>query len=66
MTIAEQLRQEGHGEGLLQGRGEGLVQGRLEATVRIAQAMLDSGLSHAQIIQLTGLSEEALNTLTHS
>lgn len=70
MTIAEQLRQEGHGEGLLQGRkegrGEGLVQGRLEATMRIAQAMLDSGLSHAQIIQLTGLSEEALNTLTHS
>ena len=62
MTIAEQLRQEGHGEGLRQGRSEG----RLEATIRIAQAMLNQGMERAQITQLTGLSEEALDALANS
>ena len=58
MTIAEKLREEGHGEGLLKGR--------MEATMRIAQAMLNSGLERAQIMQLTGLSEEALDALAHA
>ncbi len=58
MTIAEQLRQEGH--------GKGVVQGRNEATIRIALAMLNQGMERAQIIQLTGLSEEALDALASS
>lgn len=66
MTIAEQLRQEGHGEGLLQGRNEGRSEGRLEATKRIALAMLNQGMERTQIIQLTGLSEEILDTLVHA
>ena len=66
MTIAEQLRQEGHGEGLRQGRSEGLSEGRLEATIRIAQAMLNQGMERAQITQLTGLPEEALDALANS
>jgi len=66
MTIAEQLRQEGHGEGLRQGRSEGRSEGRLEATIRIAQAMLNQGMERAQIIQLTGLAEEALDALACS
>mgnify|MGYP000845505983 FL=1 len=62
MTIAEQLRQEGHGKGVLQGRSEG----RQEATIRIALAMLNQGMERAQIIQLTGLSEEAFDALVLS
>lgn len=65
MTIAEQLRQEGHGEGLRQGRNEGRKEGRREATMRIAQAMLNQGMERAQIMQLTSLSEEALDALAH-
>jgi len=62
MTIAEQLRQEGHGKGVVQGRSEG----RQEATIRIALAMLNQGMEREQIIQLTGLSEEALDALASS
>jgi len=62
MTIAEQLRQEGHSEGFQKGRSEG----HLEATMRIAHAMLNQGMERAQIMQLTGLSEEVLTALMHA
>lgn len=55
MTLAEELRQ----EGLVQG----LEKGREEATFKIAQAMIASDTDRLQILQLTGLSEETLETL---
>lgn len=66
MTIAEQLRQEGHSEGFRLGRSEGRSEGHLEATMRIAHAMLNQGMERVQIMQLTGLSEKELNALMHA
>lgn len=67
MTLAEELRQEGLAQGLEQGIEQGLVQGlekgREEATFKIAQAMIANGIDRLQILQLTGLSEEMLETL---
>ncbi|UGS42171.1 hypothetical protein [Pseudocitrobacter corydidari] len=69
MTLAEELRQEGLAQGLEQGLEQGLVQGlekgREEATFKIAQAMIASGIDRMQVLQLTGLSEEKLETLAH-
>lgn len=48
MTIAEQLKQKGHREGLLEGR-------RAEA-LRIARTMLLAGLDSETVIRITGLS----------
>ncbi len=52
MTIAEQLRQEGHQKG----RQEGERQGRQ----KVAQKMLASGLSLEVICEMTGLTESEL------
>lgn len=73
MTLAEELRQEGLEQGLEQGiergleRGlvQGMEKGREEATFKIAQAMIVSGIDRLQILQLTGLSEDTLEMLAH-
>lgn len=69
MTPAEQLRQEGLEKGLEKGlkKGleKGLEKGREEATYKIAQAMIASGIDRVQVLQLTGISEESLETLMH-
>ncbi|HDT1380849.1 TPA: Rpn family recombination-promoting nuclease/putative transposase [Klebsiella aerogenes] len=64
MTIAEYLEQQGLERGLLQGRQEGLVEGRKEEALRIAAAMLRSGLAPALVAQLTGLAEQELASLS--
>ncbi|MGL9724250.1 Rpn family recombination-promoting nuclease/putative transposase [Sodalis sp. (in: enterobacteria)] len=71
MTIAEQLRQEGEQRGILKGRQEGIQlgeqKGRQEgeklASLKIAQHMLDSGLTRTAVKQFTGLSDHELNDL---
>lgn len=65
MTLAEELRQEGLAQWLEQEIERGLEKGREEATFKIAQAMIASGIDRMQVLQLTGLSEEKLETLAH-
>jgi len=68
MTIAEYLEQQGLERGLLQGRQEGRQEGRKEGrkeeALRIAAAMLRSGLAPALVAQLTGLAEQELASLS--
>ncbi|OSK08073.1 transposase [Escherichia coli M056] len=77
MTIAERLEQKGIAKGIEQGitlgehRGlekgiaigehQGLEKGRTE----IARNMLADGMDIAQVMRLTGLSEEQLKKITH-
>lgn len=61
MTIAERLRLDGLQEGLQRG----LQQGKREAALRIAQTMLEQGIDHNMVLQITGLSEEEL-TASHA
>ncbi len=56
MTIAEQLRQEGHQKGHQKGRQEGERQGRQ----KVARKMLASGLNLEMICEMTGLTESEL------
>ena len=65
MTLAEELIQEGMEKGMEKGLEQGMEKGREEATFKIAQAMLASGIERVRVLQLTGLSEEALETLVH-
>ena len=66
MTTA---RDEGHNEGLAEGRAEGLEQGlekgraegRAEGVRAVARKMKQSGLSDADIAQMTGLSTEEVS-----
>jgi len=43
----------------------GLQQGKREAALRIAQTMLEQGIDHNMVLQITGLSEEEL-TASHA
>ena len=52
-------REEGREEGRKEGREAGLKEGRL----KIAGSMKTAGLPMAQIVQLTGLSEEEVSAL---
>ncbi|WP_371243256.1 hypothetical protein [Pantoea sp. KPR_PJ] len=56
MTIAEQLKQEGHKEGMLKGRIEGMLEGRLD----VARTLLLMKMPRKTILQATGLTEEEL------
>ncbi len=57
MTIAQRLehkaRQEGHQEG------------RQEATLKIAHALLNSGIDHETVMKTTGLSQNELEQIRH-
>ncbi|EHD22009.1 MULTISPECIES: Rpn family recombination-promoting nuclease/putative transposase [Brenneria] len=65
-TIAKQLKRAGFEEGLLQGKekwlAEGLEQGMKTSALRIARQMLKSGMPSQQVQQMTGLSDEDMQT----
>ncbi len=65
MTIAQRLehkaRQEGRQEGLQEGRQEG----RQEATLKIAHALLNSGIDHETVMKTTGLNQNELEKIRH-
>ncbi|WP_157945587.1 Rpn family recombination-promoting nuclease/putative transposase, partial [Escherichia coli] len=57
MTLAERLKQEG-----IQ---QGIQKGRMEEKLDIARQLQKTGMSFAQICQITGLSEAELKNITH-
>ncbi|MDC7860480.1 Rpn family recombination-promoting nuclease/putative transposase [Pantoea ananatis] len=73
MTIAQQLEQKGIEkgleEGLQLGEQRGLVKGRSEgersAAQKIARTMLQNGLPHSLVAEMTGLSEDDLAQIAH-
>ncbi|MCL2895343.1 Rpn family recombination-promoting nuclease/putative transposase [Brenneria tiliae] len=69
-TIANQLKRAGFEEGLLQGKekwlAEGLEQGIKASALRIARQMLKSGMPPQQVQQMTGLSDEDMQTAMSS
>lgn len=69
MTIAEKLRLEGEKRGLEKGRLEGWQEGRQEgereAALKIARAMLASGLDRDSVMKMTGLTADDLAQIRH-
>ena len=65
MTIAEQLKQTGRMEGLIEGRMEGLQEGRLEAVREMARNMLAKGIDSETITSITGISADELAIMRH-
>ncbi|CAK8742114.1 hypothetical protein SODG_005434 [Sodalis praecaptivus] len=67
MTIAEQLEAKGEQRGIQKGMQLGEQKGRQEgeklASLKIAQHMLDSGLTRTAVKQFTGLSDHELDDL---
>lgn len=61
MTIAECLEEKGRKKG----RKEGRLEGRKENSRSIALKMLASGLDPKMVMELTGLSQEELSSLSH-
>ncbi|CAH6368540.1 Rpn family recombination-promoting nuclease/putative transposase [Pantoea agglomerans] len=61
MTIAQQLEQIGLEKGIEQGRTEG----SRGASLRIAHAMLKSGMDRNTVMQMTGLNEDDLAQISH-
>ena len=56
----EKGRVEGREEGRVEGREEGLVEGSEKRALEIARRMKSMGMAVPQIVELTGLSEEAI------
>lgn len=73
MTIAQQLEQKGIEKGRMEGRQEGIQlgeqqgieKGEREATLKIARTMLQNGLDHNIVMQMTGLTEDELAQIHH-
>lgn len=69
MTIAERLheagRQEGHISGHREGLERGLQQGKHTEALRIARTMLTNGLDRDMVVNITGLSVEEVQRLSH-
>lgn len=69
MTIAQQLEQKGIEKGLQLGEQRGLVKGRSEgersAAQKIARTMLQNGLPHSLVAEMTGLSEDDLAQIAY-
>ncbi len=69
MTISEKLRPEGEKRGLEKGRLEGWQEGRQEgerdAALKIARAMLASGLDLESVMKITGLTADDLAHIHH-
>lgn len=69
MTIAEQLclegEQRGIQKGLQLGEQKGRQEGEREAALKIARAMLASGLDRAMVMEMTGLTETELSQIRH-
>jgi len=56
---------EGNEKGIKKGLEKGRVEGALSNSLFIARNMLASGMSEAQIVRLTGLTQEQINKLKH-
>ena len=56
-------RAEGRAEGLAEGRAEGLAEGLAEGKKDIARKMKSKGFSAADISEMTGLTDEEIETL---
>lgn len=69
MTIAQQLEQKGIEKGLQLGEQRGLVKGRSEgersAAQKIARTMLQNGLPHSLVAEMTGLSDDDLAQIAY-
>ncbi|CAI1962976.1 Putative transposase, YhgA-like [Serratia quinivorans] len=65
MTIAEKLREEGRQKGHMEGWQEGRQEGEHEAAIKIACAMLDSGLDRDSVMKMTGLTADDLAQIRH-
>lgn len=73
MTIAEKLREEGRQKGRQEGRIEGLQlgeekgrqEGERDAALKIARAMLASGLDRESVMKMTGLTADDLAHIHH-
>jgi len=64
MTVAkEEAHEDGLEEGLLKGREEGLSQGREEERAILVKSMYENGLTVAQIVKSTNLSETAVKKI---
>ena len=60
----EEGRAEGRAEGLKEGLKEGRQEGIAQRNVEIAKSMLSLNLPIAQIVQVTGLTEDNIKELT--
>lgn len=77
MTIAEKLREEGRQKGRQEGRQEGRIEGlqlgeekgrqegERDAALKIARAMLASGLDRESVMKMTGLTADDLAHIHH-
>ena len=59
MTIAQQLEQ----KGIEKGMEKGMEKGRINEALKIARNLLQRGISHDVILEVTGLSERELKQL---
>ena len=64
MTIAECLRESGrrtgHYSGLQEGLQKGKIEGKQDEALRIAHAMLETGIDRELVLIITGLSSDEL------
>ncbi|WP_133159279.1 hypothetical protein [Superficieibacter electus] len=65
MTIAEYLEQKGRERGHYEGHLEGKIEGKQEEALRIAQLMLQKGLSRSLVMDMTGLTDAQLSHCQH-
>ena len=77
MTIAQQLEQKGIEKGILLGREEGRLEGMQEGILlgaqegmqrgklEVARALLATGMPEETVQQVTGLSAQDLEQITH-
>ena len=65
LAIAEWLEEKGRKKGRREGRLEGRQEGRKEISHSIALKMLASGQDPKMVMELTGLSQEELSSLSH-
>lgn len=69
MTIAQKLEQKGRLEGIqlgeAKGRQEGRQEGVLEGKLQVARTMLQNGIDHRSVMQMTGLSDDDLAQIHH-
>lgn len=49
-------------EGFAEGKAEGIAEGERKATISLALKMIDNGMSCPDVLRLTGLSEEDLQS----
>lgn len=54
----EKGRAEGRAEGRVEGRAEGRAEGKREQAIEIAAKLIALGISHKEVAEITGLSED--------